>query len=273
MASSISGAALVTGGGRGLGRAIAERLAGDGFAVGVLARTAAELDETVESIRDAGGKAEAFAADVLDEPAFEKAARKFLAWTGGACDALVCAAGRLKAIGPSALVSLQEWKLDLDTALLGTQRAVQFFLPGLRRSRRGTIQILVGPGHNGELAHAGAYATAQAGLVRLVETIDRELQPDGPFVYAVHPGLVPTRLMRELLDGPDGRRYLPRFNDAFAEGKEVGPEVVAEMASWLVANRPQELRGRVVAAPATPAIVETRLARILAEDRDVLRLR
>ena len=273
MAGIIAGAALVTGGGRGLGRAIAERLARDGFAVGILARTVDEVDETVQAIRDQGGKAEGFAADVLDEIGFEKASKRFLDWTGGVCDALVCAIGRLKAIGPLALVSSREWRLDLETSLIGTHLAILSVLPNLRQSPKGTIQVLVGPGHHGELANASAYATAQAGLVRFVETIDRELRPDGPFVYAINPGLVPTRLIQHVLDGREGRRYLPRFTEAFAEGKEVGSEVVAEMSAWLVAERPAELRGRVVAAPATPAILETRLARVLAEDLNVLRLR
>jgi hypothetical protein len=84
---------------------------------------------------------------------------------------------------------------------------------------------------------------------------------------------VPTALVQHLLDSPEGRRWLPRFTEAFAEGKEVGPEVAAEMVGWLVERRPEELSGRVVAAPISPEVLETRLAAIAEDDRNRLRLR
>ncbi len=87
------------------------------------------------------------------------------------------------------------------------------------------------------------------------------------------PGLVPTGVVRGLIDSREGRRWLPRFNEAFAEGKEVDPSIAAEMVAWLIERRPTELNGRVVAAPATPAILETRLERIQSENLGVLRLR
>ena len=263
-------AALVTGGGRGIGRAIAWRLAGEGAAVGVLARTEAEVAEAAESIRREGGAAEAFVADVLDPAALGRAFGRFREWAGG-CDALVCAAGRLRGIGPIAAVDPEAWWLDLETSLRGAQRSVLAALPALRRSARASITLIVGPGHNGELAFAAGYGAAQAALVRLAESLDRELGGEGIFCVALNPGLVPTELVRGLLDTQEGRRWLPRFTEAFAEGKEVGPEVAAEMAAWLVRRRPPELAGRVVAAPITPTILETRLARI--EHEDLLRLR
>ena len=264
--------ALVTGGGRGLGRAIAERLAGDGAAVGVLARTAAEVEATARTIRDAGGEAEALVADVLDAAALTRAFGRFRSWAGG-CDLLVCAAGGLKGIGPIGAVDPDAWWLDLETPLRGAQQAIRAALPALRASEHASILLLVGPGHNGELAYAAGYGAAQAALVRLVESLDAELRGEAIFCAAVNPGLVPTGLVRHLLDSPEGRRWLPRFNEAFAEGKEVGPEVAAEMVAWLASRRPPELGGRVVPAPMTPTILEDRLGRIGGEDLLKLRLR
>ncbi|HWE37903.1 MAG TPA: SDR family oxidoreductase [Isosphaeraceae bacterium] len=264
--------ALVTGGGRGLGRAIGERLAAEGATVGLLARTAAEVVAAAEAIRDAGGDAIPLVADVLDRPSLERAVERFRGKAGG-IDTLVCAAGRLRGIGPIGAVDPDEWWLDLATSLRGAQHAIRAVLPSLRASDRGSIALLVGPGHNGDLAFAAGYGAAQAALVRLVESLDREFQADGLPIFAVHPGLVPTTLIQHLLDSPDGRRRLPRFTEAFAEGKEVGPEVVAEMVAWLATRRPFELSGRVVAAPSSPTIYETRLARIQDDDLGVLRLR
>jgi NAD(P)-dependent dehydrogenase (short-subunit alcohol dehydrogenase family) len=264
--------ALVTGGGRGLGRAIAGQLAELGAKVGILARTAEEVEATASTILDGGGDAKAFVADVLDPASLKRAMARFAEWSGG-LDALVCAAGRLKGIGPLSTVESDDWWLDVETALKGVPRTIREALPLLRQSSNASISVLVGPGHSTDLPFASGYAMAQAGLVRLVECLDRELRPEGIVLYAVNPGLVPTSLVLHILDSPEGRRWLPSFTEAFAEGKEVGPEVVAEMVTWLAASRPLELSGRVVPAPATPTILETRLDRIQREDLMRLRLR
>ena len=109
--------------------------------------------------------------------------------------------------------------------------------------------------------------------MRLVESLAAEQPAGGVPVYAVYPGLVPTRLVQNLLDRPEGRRWLPRFTQAFAEGKETSPEFAAEMVQWLLEHRPIELSWRVVPALQTPEILEGRLARIVAEDLSKLRIR
>jgi NAD(P)-dependent dehydrogenase (short-subunit alcohol dehydrogenase family) len=263
---------LVTGGGRGLGRAIAVRLSRQGAAVGVLARTAREVEETVESIREEGGNALACPADVLDAARLKGAVERFQEWAGG-LDALVCAAGSLHGLGPIAAVDPEIWWRDLETSVRGARNAIRESIASLRRSQHATISLLVGPGHNGPLPFATGYGVAQAALVRLAESLAQELSADGIAVYAVNPGLVPTDLTRPLIQSAEGRRWLPRFQEAFAEGKEVDAEVVAETVQWLIERRPEPLNGRVVAAPATPTILETRLDRIREENRDVLRLR
>jgi NAD(P)-dependent dehydrogenase (short-subunit alcohol dehydrogenase family) len=267
------GAALVTGGGRGIGRAIAERLAVEGWAVGVLARTEAEVEATAEAIRAEGGKARAFVSDVLNPSGLDRALRRFYAWAAR-LDLFVCATGRLQAIGPLGATDDHEaWWLELETCVRGAQFPLWAVLPLLKKSPHPSVAILVGPGYNGPLPCASAYGAAQAALVRLVESW--ALEPDFRQIpiFAVYPGLVPTALMESILDGPDGRRWLPQFTEAFAEGKEIGPEAAAEMVAWLADRRPFELSGRVVAAPLSPTVLETRLDSIKADNRGVLRLR
>lgn len=264
--------ALVTGGGRGLGRAIALKLAEGGTRVGVLARTASEVEATASEIRDAGGEARAFATDVRDATGLRRAVTQFGEWAGG-LDSLICSAGRLRGIGPLAAVEAEDWWLDLETSLKGVPLTIREAFSLLKASPRASISVLVGPGHATNLPFASGYAAAQAGLVRLVECLEVEMRAEQIRVYAVHPGLVPTSLVQHLLDSLQGRRWLPGITEAFAEGKEVGPEVVAETIAWLIEGRPLELSGRVVPALATPPILETRLARIQAEDLLRLRLR
>jgi NAD(P)-dependent dehydrogenase (short-subunit alcohol dehydrogenase family) len=272
MGERATASAFVTGGGRGLGRAIAEELAGLGARVGLLARTAAEVDSVAAVIVEEGGEARGFAADVLDGPGFERAFGRFLEWSGG-CDTLVCAAGRWRAIGPAGTVDPDAWWADVEVNVRGTHRAIQHALPTLEASGRGTIAVLVGPGSNGILPFASAYCVAQAALVRLVEAIAAEKPAGGTRAYAVYPGLVPTALTNHLLDTAEGRRWLPGITEAFAEGKEVDAKVVAEMVGWLATRRPAELSGRLVHAPATPEILETRLTRIVEGDLGVSRVR
>lgn len=263
---------LLLGGGRGLGRAIGEHLAARGHALGLVARTAVEVDEAARACRDLGAKACSHAADVLDRSALRSAVGRIAEAIGG-LDALVFAAGRFRAIGPLVAVDPDDWWRDAETTLRGFATAVRESVPLLRRSDRPSITALIGPGHAGELAFGSAYGAAQAGLARLVESLDVELRRDRIPVFAVNPGLVPTPMLAHLLDAPEGRRWLSRFTEAFAEGKEVGPEVAAEMVAWLVEERPSALGGRVVAAMLPPDLLAARLGRIEADDLGKLRLR
>ncbi len=263
---------LILGGGRGLGRAIAEHLASRGHTVGILARTRSEVEESAGACRDLGATSFGYAADVLDRDALKAALRRHAESSGG-IDALLFAAGRFRAIGPLAALDPDDWWRDVETTLRGFALAVREALPYLKRSSTPSIVALIGPGHAGELAFGSGYGSAQAGLARLVESLDVELRPDRIPTYAVNPGLVPTPTVAHLLESPEGRRWLSRFTEAFAEGKEVGPGPAAEMVAWLVEERPTALSGRVVAALLPPEVLASRLGRIEADDLGKLRLR
>jgi NAD(P)-dependent dehydrogenase (short-subunit alcohol dehydrogenase family) len=114
---SQTGAVLVTGAGRGIGRAIALRLAADGWAVAALSRTPAELASVVAEIEARGGRAVAVVADVTDEVAVEAA------WTAaeqalGPITALVNDAGNAP-VGPTASFALADWQHCLSVNLTG----------------------------------------------------------------------------------------------------------------------------------------------------------
>ena len=255
-----------------MGRATGEWLAVEGAAVGLIARGLDDLRAAVSGIEGAGGSACAQSCDVRDRARLDTAVAK-IAITLGGLDALVCAAGQLRGIGPTAVLDGEVWWDDLETAVRGVHHAIRAALPWLRKSTKASIIVLVGPGHQGALPFATGYGCAQAALARLVESLGHELTAERIVIYAVNPGLAPTGVVRGLIDTREGRRWLPQFNEAFAEGKEVDPSIAAEMVAWLIQRRPAELNGRVVAAPLTPSILETRLERIQSENLGVLRLR
>jgi NAD(P)-dependent dehydrogenase (short-subunit alcohol dehydrogenase family) len=260
--------ALVVGGTGGLGGAIASELARRGCSVGLIARDVGRISRMVESL---GEPSWGFAVDVLDPLGLSKAITAAEVRFGG-IDAVIFAAGRFRAIGPIELVAPEEWRLDLETSLLGASNAIRAALPALRRSKMASISVLVGPGHHKGDRHASASTSAQAGLVRLVECLDLELRAVPIPIYAVFPGLTPVGRTVHLVESTAGRIFLPEYTEALGEGKEVGPEVAAEMVAWLATRRPKELSGRVVFALSTPELLEARLEAVAKEDRGRLRV-
>jgi len=184
--------ALVTGSSRGLGAVIAERLARDGFAVAVNFRSgAAGAHEVVERIRAAGGTADAFAADVTDEP---QVARMVAAVEErlGPVGVLV-----LNATGPQPDAPVEDtaWEdhedqLDFfvrSPVLLG--RAV---LAGMRARRTGRIVHVDSEVADRPPVGRSAYAAAKAAQIALARAWAHELAPDGITVNAVAPGFIPV---------------------------------------------------------------------------------
>ena len=164
---------LILGAGRGLGRAIAEHLAGRGHSVGLVARTESQLVEAAGACRNLGARAWSFTADVVDKVA-TRAAVRYHAESAGGIDALIFAAGRFRAVGPLESLHPDDWWRDVETTLRGYALAVREALPFLKRSSSPSITALIGPGHAGELAFGSGYGSAQAGLARLVESLDVE---------------------------------------------------------------------------------------------------
>lgn len=262
---------LIVGGSGGLGRVIATELANRGDSVGLLARGPGKLAEIEQSLIAIGAMARSFVADALEPAQLDQAITRFEAWAGG-LDAVVFAASRFRCVGPLAQADPEEWARDVSISLVGAMNVARLVMPRLAKSAMPSLSILVGPGHQRGQANASAYNAAQAGLVRLVECLALECEPAGVPVFAVFPGLTPVGQTGFLLESEEARRWLPEYTEAFAEGKEVEPDVVAHMITWLTNARPAQLSGRTVFALATPELLQLRLDRIAAEDRHRLRI-
>jgi len=172
--------ALVTGGGRGIGRAIVEALAAEAWVAGLDLR-----------FPDGPGAASrCFDADVTDPAALQCAANDVARERGGV-DWLVCAAG-ITRDHVSWKMPVEDWNAVLDVNLTGVFHAVQAALPHLRRSAAGRI-VFVGSinGLRGKFGQAN-YAAAKAGLVGLARTLALELGRDGVTVNVVAPGFIDT---------------------------------------------------------------------------------
>lgn len=227
-ASELSGkVALVTGGARNIGRAIARALAAGGAAVMVNARTSrAEAEQTVEMIRSAGGRAALHIADVTDAGAVSAMAEATIA-EFGRLDLLVNNAA-IRAETPFAGIRYADWQRVLATVLDGAFFCTQACLPHLARGGAGAV-VNIG----GMTAHTGAtgrahVVTAKAGLVGLTRALALDLAPQGVTVNCVVPGTIETvRGLRGAPERPVHRQGLPPL------GRRGEPEEVAAAVRFL----------------------------------------
>lgn len=186
--------AMITGGGRGIGRAVAELLAGAGAAVAPLARSAAELESVAGSVRSAGGQAPArpIVCDVTRRADVDAALARVTEELGPP-DILVTAAGVAR-FEPVEATSVEAWNEQLAVNLTGTFHAVQALLPGLRRRRTGDIVTIASVAAIKVFTSDAAYSAAKAGVVAFSRVLREEVRADGIRVTTLIPGATDTEL-------------------------------------------------------------------------------
>lgn len=180
--------AVVTGGNRGIGRAIAVALAADGFAVAVTARDADTLADTVAAIEADGGTALAVPCDVRDEESVTTMARDVADL--GRVHTVVANAGIAGPTAPLHEIQLAEWRNCLATDLDGVFLTFRAFVPAMIESGAGSLVAISSMTGKRPLHGRTPYAAAKMGVIGLVRTLAVELGPHGIRVNAVCPGAV-----------------------------------------------------------------------------------
>jgi 3-oxoacyl-[acyl-carrier protein] reductase len=198
---------VVTGAGRGIGRAIAVAYAEAGAAVCCTARTIEEIDDTVSEIGRLGGRGLAVQADVTQISSVHNIFSTAVAHLGGV-DILVINAGARPPRKHVEDSDPEEWKATLDVNLLGAYYCARTAIPYLKERGAGKI-ILVGSG-NGHRAGPGrsAYACSKAGLWMLTRVLAQELQPHRISVNELIPGPTDTALASDLVANRDASPVL-----------------------------------------------------------------
>jgi NAD(P)-dependent dehydrogenase (short-subunit alcohol dehydrogenase family) len=238
--------ALVTGGGRGIGRAVAGSLARAGAAVAVLARSADQLAETAEAIAAAGGRGLACPADVTDRPAVEAAVAEVERQLGP-IDLLVNNAGVGGPVGPLAEADPDAWWRCLEVNLRGPLLCSRAVLPGMLGRRRGRIVNVASGAGTRAIPNLSAYVTSKAALIRLTENLAAEVRESGVRVFAIQPGTVRTAMAEAALNSEEARRWLPWFAELFEQGRDVPPQRAGRLVTFLASGRADALSGRFVA--------------------------
>jgi len=230
--------AVVTGAGRGMGRAIAERFGAEGASVAVVDIDGAGARATARSIRDAGGSAHAFAIDVGAAAAVRRLAARTLD-RFGRVDVLVNNAGILRST-PAAEIAPEEWNLVMRVDLAGPFLCAQAFYPALRASGHGRIVNMASMAGRATSTLGGAhYTAAKAGLLGLSRHLAREWAPDGVTVNAVSPGIVDTPMAR----GATDEARMARVLAAIPFGRLAEPEEVAALVCFLASDEAAYITG------------------------------
>lgn len=223
--------AIITGGGRGIGRAIAIAYAREGARVVVAARSTDEIAETVWLIEELGQRAHAVQVDVRQRNQVEHLVEQTIQLYGKPHILVNSAGVGLRA--PLHETSEEHWDTVHDTLLKGPYLMTRTVLPYLVEQGQGNIINIGAPIEKLALPGFAAYCAAKYGVEGLTRTLAKELRRYGINVNALHPGgSVDTRLKREL--APNTTRDI------------LSPESVTEAAIFLAAQAPRGLSGEII---------------------------
>jgi len=244
--------ALITGAGRGIGRALAEGFAREAADVALIARTEAELDQTAEAIRTFGRRVLKIVGDVSDSVSVENSVKMVLS-EFGQIDILINNAGRQFPIGPLVENDTKDWIETIMVNLVGTVLCCKAVLPGMIERQHGNIINLSGGGATAPRSNFSAYAASKAAIVRLTETIAEEVKPFNIQVNAVAPGAINTHMLEEVLAAGNaaGEIAISQANRQKQSGGD-SIETVVALALFLASNESHGLTGKLISAQHDP---------------------
>ncbi|HEX6884253.1 MAG TPA: SDR family oxidoreductase [Planctomycetota bacterium] len=229
---------LVTGGGRGIGRAIALRFAREGARVALAARTRSEIEAVAAEVERAGGHGQAVAMDVTDLDSVERGLAEVLAASGGILDVVVNNAG-VFAIHPFAELSPATWYRMLATNLNGPFHVTLLALKGLERSRRAHVFNVASIAGLQAFPGNVAYCTTKFGLRGFSDALRLDLAPLGIRVSTVYPSATDTTIFDDVPGEWDRARMYRPEEVAEVVWQAYAAPAEADVADLVLAPRAQ----------------------------------
>jgi NAD(P)-dependent dehydrogenase (short-subunit alcohol dehydrogenase family) len=244
--------AVVTGGGRGIGRAIALKFAGEGAAVVVAARTRTEIEAVAGEVRKSGGRAAAVEADVADEKHCERliheAESEF-----GRVDILVNNAGEYGPVKPVEEISPAEWDRVIAVHLRGAYLLTRLVLPGMYARGSGVILNISSLSAKSAFGWGSPYAAAKSGMLGLTRVAAAEAARKGVRVNAICPGPVTeTKMSKDLGQtlaerlGVSKEEQLKGFLNTILQGRGQTANEIAAAALFLCSNQASAITGQAL---------------------------
>ncbi len=251
MAKLLNKNAIVTGGARGIGKAITEKLIKGGARVLICSRNRAELIRTCKEIDPAGKKVIGIQADVSKiedcKKLIDKAKKIF-----GRIDILVNNAGIYGPIGPFETNSLKKWQEAQNINFLGTVFCSQLVVPLMKKQKSGKIINLAGAGVGGNrpLARFSAYYVSKAAVVAFTEVLASELDEWNIQVNCISPGAINTYLPKFLLKQGLKKAGKIMYEQALNQMKSGGDpvELGAKLVAFLSSAESNHISGKVLSA-------------------------
>src|SRR5712671_650644 len=244
--------AVITGGGRGIGRAIALKFAGEGAAAVVAARTETEIEAVAKEIRDAGGRAAAVPADVAQEEQCRHligvAESQF-----GRVDILVNNAGEYGPVKPVEEITPPEWDRVIAVHLRGAYLLTHLVLPEMYARGSGVILNISSLSAKSAFGWGSPYAAAKAGMLGLTRVAAAEGARKGVRVNAICPGPVTETKMSKDLGavlakkmGVNEDEQLAGFLNGLLQGRAQTAEEIARAALFLCSEQSSAMTGQSI---------------------------
>ncbi|MGH3318843.1 MAG: SDR family NAD(P)-dependent oxidoreductase [Streptosporangiaceae bacterium] len=221
--------AVVTGGSRGIGAATCRTLAASGTKVAVGGRDKAAIDAVVGEIHGAGGRAMAAPADCTDLDAIERMRRQ-VEEEYGPVDVLAAFAGGGSRPKPTAEITEDEWRAEIDGNLTATFLTIKSFLPGMTERGGGAIVTMASTAARLPMGAPTAYAAAKAGVVMLSRRVAAEVAEHDIRVNCIAPGATRTERTGRVMP----REIQKRVAALHPLGRLGEPEDVAQATAYLV---------------------------------------
>ncbi|MBV9567087.1 MAG: SDR family oxidoreductase [Hyphomicrobiales bacterium] len=238
--------ALVTGGGKGIGRAVAAGLTALGVKVSVLGRDAATLNFAI----GAGDALGAIVADVTDPQAVREAVSRAERETP--VDILVNNAGGVET-GPFLRLEDDVFERQLALNLMSTVRVTRAVLPGMVKRGFGRVINIASTAGLKAYPYVSAYVAAKHAVVGFTRALALEMAKSGVTVNAICPGYTDTDLVRGSIErisaksGGSAKEILSKLTSANPQGRLVHPQEVACVAAWLVSDAAASVNGQAIA--------------------------
>jgi len=244
--------AVITGGGRGIGRAMALKFAGEGAAVVVAARTKSEIDAVAGEVRGSGGRAAAIPADVAEEKDCERLMREAVSQFDKV-DILVNNAGEYGPVKPVEEITPAEWDRVVAVHLRGAYLLTRLALPGMYARGSGVILNISSLSAKSAFGWGSPYAAAKAGMLGLTRVAAAEAARKGVRVNAICPGPVTeTKMSKDLGQtlaerlGVSKEEQLGGFLNTILQGRGQTADEIAAAALFLCSDQASAITGQAL---------------------------